>query len=271
MAALTVVDLVKDPMQQGSLTRSTTRILTLLVLALAIVGCRDRYREDLDYSYGVQQSLALDDVAATTLVQFESVHWDADDQAELRSMITDDTLAAGRSVLLIGAGPGVISILCQQHGATKVVATDTNPAAVANAKYNVAKMELDTDIEVRKAIRRKCFSAVKPDESFDLIIVDPNALLRWHIGPRDPESPGVGSFLDELLVHSKPGGRCIVAFHHGEQFKKWREAAVDRGYEEKVLGERVSASLNDEIYPAVLLEIRIPIDQFSARTVEEAK
>ena len=42
--------------------------------------------------------------------------------------------------LEIGTGTGILGILCLQNGADEVVATDINPAAVANARYNAAML-----------------------------------------------------------------------------------------------------------------------------------
>lgn len=186
-------------------------------------------------------------------------------------MIIDDNLTAGRTVLQIGVGPGVVPILCQQHGSGDIIATDTNPAAIANAKYNVALMELDAAIKVRQARAGESFSAVKSDETFDLIIVDTSTRFDWQIESVESDStelaaPTVDSFLDQLLHHSKPGGRCIIACHHVDQIQRWRDGATERGYKEKVLGKRDPASLEGEFYPAVLLEIQIPIDLFNAQT-----
>jgi release factor glutamine methyltransferase len=242
-----------------------------VVALIVCTGCRTKYREDLDYSYSVQQTLALDDLDSNSLVQFETVSWDADDQVELRSMIIDDNLAAGRDVLQIGVGPGVISILCLQHGANRIVATDANPAALANAKYNAAKMEVDADMEVRGSDDGRCFSAVKSAEKFDLIIVDSSAKLSWQTSENASDSCSADSFLDQLLHHLKPGGRSLVACHHSDLIDRWRTGATKRSYELKVLGQRDSASMTGQIYPAALLEIRIPIDVLDRQGTDGAE
>ena len=102
---------------------------------MSLAGCPAKYREDLDYTYRVEQTVTLDEFPSTTLVQFESVDWDPEDCAELRALISDDNIAAGRNVLEIGTGTGVIAALCLSFGAKRVVATDPNPAAIANAVY----------------------------------------------------------------------------------------------------------------------------------------
>ena len=123
---------------------------------LAIAGCHsEKYREDLDYSYSVQQTWYLDELGSREIIQFESVFWEPDDTVSLRNLIVTDTIASGRTVLEIGTGTGLLSILCLQNGANSVVATDINPAAVANARYNAAHLEIDQNLEVRQVPKEK--------------------------------------------------------------------------------------------------------------------
>ena len=91
--------------------------LLTLVIVIVSIGCRTKYREDLDYSYNVQQTWSLEELNYGEIVQFESVFWEPDDTVSLRKMIVDDTVAAGRDVLEIGTGTGLISILCLQNDA----------------------------------------------------------------------------------------------------------------------------------------------------------
>ena len=122
----------------------------LLLAAVAVtwsgVGCRTKYREDLDYSYNVEQTWSLDELQFGQIVQFETVFWEPDDTVSLRTLIVDDRVAAGRQVLEIGTGTGLISILCLQNDAQAVVATDINPAAVANAKLQRRNLDAGSAI-----------------------------------------------------------------------------------------------------------------------------
>ncbi len=52
------------------------QILLIVSINLPLAGCPWKYRDDLDYSYGVQQTLSLDEFPSNSLVQFESVAWD---------------------------------------------------------------------------------------------------------------------------------------------------------------------------------------------------
>lgn len=241
-------------------------LLILLTVAACGFGCRTKYREDLDYSYSVQQTWTLDELHFGEIVQFESVFWDSDDTVSMRKAIVDDTVAAGRKVLEIGTGTGVLSILCLQNDAVKVVATDINPAAVANARYNAAILIPDQDLEVRQVPKDSpgAFSVIQQDERFDLIISNPP----WEDGVvakpadhafYDPDFALMDSLLDGLPQHLNPGGRCLLAYGHVPAIKRLRQESDRRGYHWKVLDDRDLGSLATDFLPGMMIEIRLPL------------
>jgi len=245
------------------------RCLLLVTFALVIiaVGCRSKYREDLDYSYSVQQTWALDELQSGEIVQFESVFWEPDDTVSLRKLIVDDTIAASRDVLEIGTGTGIISILCLQNEARRVVATDINPAAVANAKYNAAMLVPETDLDVRLVSKDSpgAFEVIEANERFDLIISNPPWEDRVATKPADHAfyDPGfllMDSLLDGLPKHLRRSGRCLLAYGHVPAIKRLQIEAEKRNLEFKVLDERDLDALDTDFLPGMLVEIRIPLD-----------
>jgi tRNA1(Val) A37 N6-methylase TrmN6 len=230
-------------------------------------GCRQSYREDLDYSYNVQQTWEMDDLNYGEIIQFESVFWEPDDTVSLRKKILDDRIAASRDVLEIGCGTGLISILCLQNDAKSVVATDINPAAVANTQYNVAMLAPDEKLDVRQVEvdSPSAFAVIKPGEKFDLIISNPP----WEDGVvakpgdhafYDPGFELMDSLLDGLPQHLKPGGRCLLAYGHVPAIERLLEEAKKRQFEFKVLDDRELSSLEKDFLPGMLVEIRTPLN-----------
>jgi SAM-dependent methyltransferase len=245
------------------------RILLVLVVTFPVLaaGCRTKYREDLDYSYNVQQTWPLEDLHFGEIVQFETVFWEPDDTVSLRDQIVDDRVAAGRRVLEIGTGTGVLSILCLQNDATSVVATDINPAAVANAQYNAAMLVPDQELDVRRVAVDSpgAFSVIKNDERFDLIISNPP----WEDGTvakpadhayYDPHFALMDSLLDGLTKHLYPGGRCLLAYGHVPAIRRLQVESEKRNYEFKILDDRDLDSLPINFLPGMLIEIRPPVD-----------
>ncbi len=248
---------------------SSNRVATGLLAGLLVGsiclsgGCRERYREDLDYSYGVEQTWSVDELTEGEFVQFESVFWEPDDTTSLRKLISSKAIASGRDVLEIGTGTGLISVLCLLNSAKSVVATDINRAAVANASYNAAMLCPDQSLDVRQvdADSPGAFSVINDDEQFDLVISNPP----WEDGDVDKPAdhafydPGfrlMDTLLDGLPVHLKPGGRCLLAYGNVHAIKRLISESEKRGFAVKVLDDRDLDSLPEDFLPGMLLEVR---------------
>ena len=244
-------------------------LLLPLTCAILIGGCRNRYREDLDYSYAVQQTWPMEELVegGNEIVQFESVFWEPDDTVSLRKQIVEDSIAAGRSVLEIGTGTGLLSILCLQNDATSVVATDINPAAAANARYNAAMLASDHTLDVRLVPKATpdAFAVIADDEKFDLILSNPP----WEDGavnqPADHAyyDPGfrlMDTLLEGLPQHLSPGGRCLLAYGHLPAIRRLLSEAERLGFETRVLDDRELDSLETDFLPGMLIEVRPPLN-----------
>ncbi|TWT92110.1 methyltransferase [Stieleria varia] len=244
--------------------------ITMLVLVsmACVSACGRKVREDLDYDYDVIQTWELPELQYGEIVQFESVFWEPDDTGSLRKLICEDQIVSGRTVLEIGTGSGLLAILCAQNNADKVVATDINPAAVANARYNAAMLQVDPLIDFRKVDKASPggFSVIKPGERFDLILSNPP----WEDGSvarpadhafYDPGFALMDSILDGLPKHLNPGGRCLLAYGHRPAIERLLVEAKKRGYPLKILDDRKLGDLQKDFLPGMLVEVRLPQDQ----------
>lgn len=234
-------------------------------LAVSFCGCSRGYRDDLDYSYGVVQTWPMESLLYGDLVQFESVPLDLDETESLRKLIIDDSIAANRNVLEVGTGTGLIAILCLQNEASRVVAIDWNPAAVANARYNAAALDSETNLEVRATgHREEVLSGVQEKEKFDLILVNfsdavppvvstdavANSRIEDHDAWRD-------ALLDHFKRHLNGGGRCLFIVHNKQAVTRLIDAAQSKHYQTKVLDSRDWETLESEIRPSLIVEIRV--------------
>jgi tRNA1(Val) A37 N6-methylase TrmN6 len=240
-----------------------SRFFVFVCLCITAIGCRTEYREDLDYDYNVQQTWSLDGLQFGEIVQFESVFWEPDDTVSLRKLIVDDTIAAGRDVLEIGTGTGVLSILCLQNDAKSVVATDVNPAAAACAQYNAAMLVPERKIDVRLVSQESpnAFAVIEPTETFDLILSNPP----WEDGTiaepldhafYDPGFALMDSLLDGLTTHLRPGGRCLLAYGHVPAIKRLKDQCESRGFEFKMLDDRDLETLATDFLPGMMVEVK---------------
>ncbi len=244
--------------------KTEAMIAGLAVALMVTAGCTRTVRTDLDYDYEVYQRVSTREFDDRELLQFESVFWEPDDSISLRELIREDRIAAGRTVLEIGTGTGLIALVCLHYGAKQVLATDINPAAVANARYNAAMLNLESGFEVRQVDPRQpeAFSVIKPGERFDLIVSNPP----WEDGPvsrpadrafYDPKFVLMDSLLDGLPSHLNPGGRCLLAYGHKPAIARLLERADTLGYQTAILDDRNLEELPADFLPGMLIEIRL--------------
>lgn len=243
-------------------------VVFTLVLFSVITGCHRGYREDLDYSHAILQSWQLAEIDDGVVAQFEHVVWEPDNTISLRAMIAEDLIVDGRDVLEIGTGTGILSILAVRNNARLVVATDINPAAVANARYNAAILAAGQKIDVRQVSPESsdAFTVVNDDERFDLILSTPPCEVSQVSEAMDhpftaPDFNLIQSLLDGLPSHLKPGGRCLLSFGHRPGVKLLQQACLERGFDFKVLDDRSIEELEQVFLPGMLIEVKVPTDQ----------
>jgi methylase of polypeptide subunit release factors len=196
------------------------------------------------------------------LAKFETVFWEPDDTASLRRLIRESSLVEGRRVLEIGTGTGLISLCCLRAGAARVVATDINPAAVANARFNARGLELERRFETRLVPldRPDAYSVIGQHERFDLIISNPP----WedHV-PRsideyalyDTDFALLRSLLAGLRDHLAPEGKALLAYGNVEAIRKVLQLAEQYDLEVRVLDDRDLDALPANFLPGMLLEV----------------
>lgn len=194
---------------------------------------------------------------------FETVFWEPRDTTSLRARISGSSEVKGKTVLEIGTGSGLLSLCCLNAGASKVVATDVNPAALANALYNAANMGFADRLELRRVPLDKAgaFSVIGDSEKFDFIISNPP----WEEGTPDKidgyayYDPGfrlLQSLLAGLDDHLEPGGKALLAYGAGEAIKTILRLAPQHALDAKVLDQQNLDALPDVFLPGMLLEVK---------------
>ncbi|TWT52598.1 ribosomal protein L11 methyltransferase [Rubripirellula amarantea] len=240
------------------------------VVIVAVLGCGVSYRDDLDYSYAVEQSYSLEefefgDGEHAELVQYEFVGLDLIAMSPIRDAIAKDRIADGRKVLEISSGTGLLSVLCLSNGAKQVVATDIQPAAVANTRYNAANLVSDgkIDARLRPASSSQAYSAIASEERFDLIITDAN---RVHYDSsstpqseaNDKQESFVKSLIEGLPLHLTSNGRCLVLSDRKKTLDQVIELAQANQITLKTLDSRDPEILGEDFSPSFMVELRVP-------------
>ena len=193
----------------------------------------------------------------------ETVFWDPRDTLSLRSLIARTPLVQDKTILEIGTGSGLVALCCLQAGAKRVVATDVNAAAIANAVYNARRLGLDNRLDARLVPldRPAAYSVIAESEKFDVIIsnppwedrkpkrIDDYALF-------DQDFALLRSLLKDLRVHLHPGGAALLAYGSGEAITCIKRLAVEYGLgHETIADNRDLKTLPTVFVPGMLLEI----------------
>jgi len=196
------------------------------------------------------------------LTRYEGVFWEPRDTSILRRLIRKGDVFKDKTVLEIGTGTGLLSLCCLQAGARRVVATDINPAALANAEYNARLLGLGKRLETRLVSRKRpgAFSVVAPSEKFHYIISNPPWEDRK---PRTIEEYGLcdenydllRSLLRGLETHLEPGGRVYLVYGCVEAIRYAQRLAPLHSLHLRLLDDRKLEELPDVFLPGILLEV----------------
>lgn len=198
------------------------------------------------------------------LAVFETVFWEPRDTESLRRLIRQPGVVEGKTILEIGTGSGLISLCCLKAGARYVVATDINPAAVVNARYNAALLGVSDRLEVRQVPQDNAaaFSVIEPPEQFDLIISNPP----WEYSKSPPEriddyalyDPGFAlmrTMLGGHRKHLRAGGRFLLAYGCVSAIHLVHQTAEAEGLRTTIRDSRDLETLPELFLPGMLLEV----------------
>ncbi|MEC3975244.1 class I SAM-dependent methyltransferase [Amycolatopsis sp. H20-H5] len=125
-------------------------------------------------------------------------------RGEYVDLVAEAPLPARTLAFDLGTGTGVLAAVLARRGVERVVATDVDPAAIACAKDNFARLGLSERCET---VRTDLF----PPGRAPLVVCNPPWVPARPHAPLeravyDPGSRMLRSFLDRLGAHLEPGG-----------------------------------------------------------------
>lgn len=130
-------------------------------------------------------------------------------------------LIKNKRVLDMGTGTGILALLAARLGASSVVAADSNPNAVANARLNAERLGMAGVVEVRDPAN--LFDSAR-DESFDVIIFnapwiqgEPQTL--YDTANYDPGYRVLDGFLQGAQAHMNQDGAILLQYSDVSQRK----------------------------------------------------
>ena len=161
----------------------------------------------------------------------------------------------------IGTDSGLVALCCLHARAKRVVATDVNPNALKNARYNAEMLELLDRLETRRVPLEdsSAFAVLQPDERFDLIISNPP----WE--DQYPQSIDeyalcdhgfllLDSLLSQLADHLNPSGKALLTYSNVTAIRKAIELGPKYNLHVQVLHDREINELPENFLPGMLLE-----------------
>ncbi|MCF6209945.1 MAG: methyltransferase [Gammaproteobacteria bacterium] len=169
------------------------------------------------------------------------------------ALLRHTQIRADEMVLDIGTGTGIQAIFAARV-AHRVVATDINPVAVENTRFNAYRLGLADRISVRLS---DLFSAIGPQERFDVILFNieyPNSdadLVLWDVHER---------FFAQVRRHLKPGGRIYYQFGFRRNMARLQDMLRRNGLQ-IVAQFQAPAILPGEQYIICVIQPRTPGQQ----------
>ena len=148
---------------------------------------------------------------------------------------------AGKMVVEVGTGSGVLSLAAARAGATRVVAVDINPNAVLSAGDNA---RLNGLAERVFPVCSNLLSAIVAKPLFDVILSSPPSFAgeprdvadrAWHAGPgyRD-----IAALFSQARERMKPGGRFYLLLSSDSDLGRLGSLIADAGFAARLADER---------------------------------
>ena len=164
----------------------------------------------------------------------------------------------------IGTGTGVLAAVLAQRGVKRVIGTDQDPRALACARENVARLGLQTQVDVIEA-------DLFPEGRAPLVVCNPPWVPARPSSPieravYDPDSRMLRGFLDGLAAHLEPNGEGWLilsdfAEHLGLRTREALLAMIDAAGLQVVGREDIkpkhpkASDENDPLYKARVAEV----------------
>lgn len=200
---------------------------------------------------------------------FQTVFWEPRDTDSLRELIETTDLVHGKRVLEIGTGSGLVALCCLREGAAQVVATDVNPNAIENVRYNARVLDVAERLEARFVGTpiADAFAVIGTEEKFDLIVSNPpweNAVPRTtaEFALYDKDFQLLESILAGARARLNPGGRLLLAYGCREALERIAQLCREFDLNSQQLDPRSLSDLPDVFVPGMLVEILPPQGHF---------
>ncbi|MFJ6544958.1 50S ribosomal protein L11 methyltransferase [Streptomyces sp. NPDC091385] len=175
--------------------------------------------------------------------------------------LSDPTHPWRGTFLEIGCGTGVVAVTAALAGCERVIASDINPAAVANAALNARRHEVADRLQ---AVHSDLFEDLPAELRFDTIIWSSpyvrapedfqfgTPLERAYV---DPGYQAHHRYVDEAPRRLTDGGRALLHFSSRGDMEGLRRIAEETGRRLRILSRSVVVD-RDDLVEHFLVEVR---------------
>lgn len=148
---------------------------------------------------------------------------------------------AGKRVVDVGTGSGILALAAARAGAAEVTAIDVNPNAAAAAAENAA---VNGHNKCFTAVCGNLLSAIAPVPVFDVIISSPPSFpgaardiadRAWHAGP---DYCDILPLFDQARRRLRPGGRMYLLVSSDSDLDLFGRLIVEAGFTARAVAER---------------------------------
>lgn len=145
----------------------------------------------------------------------------------------------GDEVLDMFTGSGVQAICAAKEGARSVTAVDVYQNAVACAKYNVMRNNVQ---EIVRVLQGDLFEPLKKERKFDLIVANPpfspgDAISAIERAVRDPDYKTLQRFFQQSKSILRPHGKMRVVFADVGDMEYFEQLARETQWEYTIRDE----------------------------------
>ena len=239
------------------MTDTCRRFLLSITLCIIAAGCSHSPKiSHWESVAGLPKKLAV----------YPGVFWTKGTQ-NFRTLIRQEDIFKDKTVYEIGTGTGILALLALQAGSKYAVATDIDPDAVRNAKFNAQHFGVEDRMDVRLVSEASpgAYSVLKENERFDFIISNPPWTGKK---PRDLKERQttdedfmlIKSIIRDLNHHLNPGGSALLSIGDTNTIKLMENLAAGNNLKMEVVDEKTNDGLRHPsrdgfFFPSAIIKI----------------
>jgi release factor glutamine methyltransferase len=205
------------------------------------------------------------------LAVYDGVFWAMGTKNFREYIVTSGGVFKDKTIYDIGTGTGVYALLALQSGSKFAVATDIDPDAVLNAKFNAKHFGVEDKIDVRLVPESNpgAYVVLKENERFDIVVSNPPWFGDKPSDLKNRQTTDenymlIRSIIKDLDRHLNPGGFALLAIGNTYAITLIQDLAAEHHLEMEILDANTNQafikaaafpSQNGFFFPAAIIKL----------------